>query len=194
MKRIVIAITGATGTIYGVRLLEELNRINVETHVVLSDWALKNLLLETNYTEEELKKMSSYYYHENRLDALISSGSFIHDGMVVIPTSMKTLAAIANGFSSNLICRAADVSLKERRTLILAVRETPFNAIQLENMLKLSRLGVTIMPPVPAFYNKPSDIADLINHFVGRVLDCLGIDNPLCTRWDGVSSNRRARE
>ncbi|MBZ4653202.1 MAG: 3-octaprenyl-4-hydroxybenzoate carboxy-lyase [Peptococcaceae bacterium] len=181
--RIVVGITGASGTIYGIRLLEALKKLDVETHLIMSNWALENLKLETDYSSENVKKLAFKYYANKDLGAAVSSGSFRTDGMVVIPCSMKTLAAIAHGYSDSLIQRAADVTMKERRKLILVPRETPLSSIHLENMLKLSRLGVVIMPPMPAFYHKPKDIIDIVDHLVARILDQLKIEHQLSSRW-----------
>ena len=183
MKRIVVAICGASGAIYGIRLLDALKKEKVETHLILSEWAATTIEMETNYLLEEIKKLADYSYAVNDLTASLSSGSFLFQGMIIIPCSMKTLAAIACGYVDNLISRAADVTIKEGRKLILVPRETPLNAIHLENMLKLSRLGVVILPPMPAFYIKPSTIDDLINHTIGKILDQLSIDNDLYKRW-----------
>lgn len=181
--KIVVAITGATGAIYGVRLLEELERCNIETHLIMSEWAENNISVETEYSSSDVKSKASYVYGAYQMDAAVSSGSFRHDGMVIIPCSMKSLAAISIGYAGNLICRAADVTLKEGRPLIICPRETPLNSIHLENMLKLSKMGVKIVPPMPAFYNKPRSIADLVNHHVSRVMDQLGVDNDITKRW-----------
>lgn len=183
--RIVVAITGATGVIYGIRFLEILKKENIETHLILSKWGKANIELETQYSVSQVEQLASQVYDEGNLAASISSGSFIHNGMVVIPCSMKTLSAIAHGYDDTLISRAADVCLKEGRKLILCVRETPLNAIQLQNMLTLSQLGVVIMPPVPSFYNNPVSIDDLIRNYIARVLDQMSIKNDLIKRWDG---------
>lgn len=183
MRRITVAISGASGAIYAIRLLEALGEKKVETHLILSEWAYVTIKAETNYLPEEVKKLASYSYAVKDLTAPLTSGSFLIEGMVIIPCSMKTLAAIACGYADNLISRAADITIKEGRKLILVPRETPLNAIHLENMLKLSRLGVVILPPMPAFYIKPSTIDDLVNHTIGKVLDQLGIDNNLYQRW-----------
>lgn len=182
---IVIAITGATGTCYGIRLLEVMKEIGINTHLVISRWAKKTIELETSYNLGDIYNLATHHYEEDNQAAALASGSFKHQGMVIIPCSMRTLGAIANGFASNLVQRSADVTLKEQRKLILAVRETPLNAIHLENMLKLSRLGAVIMPPVPAFYQKPQTISDIVDHFVGRVLDQLGVEHQLSTPWGG---------
>jgi polyprenyl P-hydroxybenzoate/phenylacrylic acid decarboxylase-like protein len=183
--KLLVALTGASGVIYGVRLLEVLKgQKDVETHLMVSAWAKKNLAIETDYTAENIIALSDFYYNEDDLAAKVSSGSFRHDGMVIIPCSMKTMALIASGVSSNLIQRAADVTLKENRKLVLVPRETPLNTIHLENMLKLSRIGVVIMPPMPAFYSKPASLDDIVNHFIGRVLDQFNIsDMGLSYRW-----------
>ena len=183
MKRLIVAVSGASGAIYGIRLLETLSKEKVETHLILSKWAHVTIKTETDYAVDEIKKKANYSYDEEDLASSISSGSFVLHGMVIIPCSMKTLAAVACGYSDNLITRAADITIKEGRKLILVPRETPLNAIHLENMLKLSRLGVVILPPMPAFYIKPSDIDDLINHTIGKILDHLKIDNNLYQRW-----------
>jgi len=185
-KRIVVGISGATGVIYGIRLLEQLKRAGVETHLILTNWASRNIELETNYLPGDVAKMADYCHKENNLASVLASGSFIHNGMVVAPCSMKTLAALAHGFADNLLVRAADVTLKEGRKLVLMPRETPLNAIHLENMLKLAKLGVTIMPPMPSFYNQPVALDDLVNQTIGRVLDTLGLENNLTKRWSGV--------
>lgn len=185
-KRIVVGISGATGVIYGIRLLEQLKKANVETHLILTNWASRNIELETNYLPEDVAKLADYCHKENNLASVLASGSFIHNGMVVAPCSMKTLAALAHGFADNLLVRAADVTLKEGRKLVLMPRETPLNAIHLENMLKLAKLGVTIMPPMPSFYNRPVTLDDLVNQTIGRVLDTLGLENNLTKRWPGV--------
>lgn len=181
--RVVVAMTGASGAIYGLVLLEQLKFLGIETHLILSPWAERTLALETNTSAREAMKVASYAYEASDLTAPPASGSFLHQGMVIAPCSMKTLASIACGFADNLITRAADVAIKERRPLILLVRESPLSAIHLENMLKLARLGVTIMPPVPAFYHHPRTIEDLVRQTVARVLDHLGIEHSLGRRW-----------
>ncbi|MEW6662027.1 MAG: UbiX family flavin prenyltransferase [Bacillota bacterium] len=181
---LVIAITGATGAMYGITLLEELTKRGIRTHLIISRWARRTIELETDYAPEQVAEMAAKCYDEEDLAAAVSSGSFRHQGMVILPCSMKTLSGIAHGYGDNLIQRAADVTIKENRRLILAPRETPLNAIHLENMLKLARLGVVIMPPMPAFYNKPSTLEDLRRHFIGRVLDHLDVENDY-PRWTG---------
>jgi 4-hydroxy-3-polyprenylbenzoate decarboxylase len=184
--RLIVGITGATGTIFGVRLLQMLHGSGVETHLAMSKWGGRTLIHETEFTVEQVQRMATRHYPLGDQGAAISSGSFITLGMVVVPCSMRTLAAIANGMADNLIHRAADVILKERRKLVLVVRESPFNDIHLENMLKLSRMGVVILPPVPAFYNHPQNLDDLINHVTMRILDQFDIHLDVMNRWDGV--------
>lgn len=185
-NRLIVAITGATGVIYGVRLLQMLRQTDVETHLILSKWAGRTLLHETDHSPEDVQKLATRCYPVNDLGAAVSSGSFVTRGMVVVPCSMRTLAAIAQGQGDNLIHRAADVILKERRKLALVVREAPLNDIHLENMLKLSRMGVVICPPVPAFYHRPRTIDDVINYTVVRILDQFEIHLDAAGRWDGV--------
>jgi len=186
-KRIIVGITGATGVIYGIKLLEALKqKENIETHLIISEWSAKNIELETNYCLDDVLELADYNYDNNNLAAKISSGSFRSSGMIVIPCSMKTLSAISSGFAYNLIARVADVMLKEHHPLILVPRETPLNVIHLENMNKLARIGVHIMPPMPSFYHKPKTIDDLLDHFTGRVLDLIGIEHEMKGRWGGV--------
>ena len=187
--RLIVGITGATGTIFGVRLLQMLYGSGVETHLVMSKWGQRTLVHETPYTVKEVQAMATRTYRLGDQGAAISSGSFTTLGMVVAPCSMATLAAIAHGLGTNLIHRAADVILKERRKLVLVVRESPLNEIHLENMLKLSRMGVTVLPPVPAFYNHPQDLEDMINHTVMRILDQFDIHLDVMNRWDGVMAS-----
>ena len=183
--RLIVGITGATGVIYGVRLLERLRDAGVETHLVISRWGGRTLLHETTYTREQVEALASASYASNDLGASISSGSFPTDGMVVAPCSVKTLAAIAHGYGDSLIHRAADVVLKERRTLVLSVREAPLSAIHLENMLALARMGAVILPPMPAFYNNPTSLDEVVDHTVARMLDQFGIAVPGAPRWSG---------
>jgi 4-hydroxy-3-polyprenylbenzoate decarboxylase len=184
-KRVVVGITGATGIVYGIRLLERLREAAVETHLVISRWGARTLLHETGRSREQVETLASVVYAENDMGAAISSGSFPTTGMIVAPCSARTLAAIAHGFDDNLIHRAADVALKERRKLVLIVREAPLSDIHLENMLKLSRMGAVILPPVPAFYDHPQTIDDLVNHTVARILDQFAIEVPGMPRWSG---------
>ena len=184
--RLIVGITGATGTIFGVRLLQMLHGSGVETHLVVSKWAARTLIHETRHTVEEVEALATHNYPLGDQGAAISSGSFVTLGMVVVPCSMRTLAAIANGLADNLIHRAADVILKERRKLVLVVRESPLHDIHLENMLKLSRMGVVILPPVPAFYNHPQNLDDMINHVTMRILDQFDIHLDVMNRWDGT--------
>ncbi len=184
--RLIVGITGATGTIFGVRLLQMLQGSGIETHMVMSKWGARTVIHETDYTVEQVERMATHHYPLGDQGATISSGSFTTLGMVIAPCSMRTLAAIANGLGDNLIHRAADVILKERRKLVLVVRESPFNDIHLENMLKLSRMGVVILPPVPAFYNHPQNLDDMINHVAMRTLDQFDIHLDVMNRWDGV--------
>ena len=183
--RLIVALSGATGSIYGVHLLECLRDAGVETHAVISRWGVRTLLHETSYSKEQVEALATRAYAPGDMGAAISSGSFKTDGMIVAPCSAKTLAAIAHGVGDNLIHRAADVILKERRKLVLAVREAPLSEIHLENMLKLSRMGVVILPPVPAFYHRPLTLDDIVDHTVSRMLDQFGIEVPGMPRWSG---------
>ena len=197
MKKYILAVTGASGSIFGVRLLEELLKVS-EVHLVISsntfpiikdetgiDWTDKSQKSEK--TEDRIRKYFKterlFFYEDKQMDAPIASGSFKTDGMLVAPCSMKTLSGIANGYANNLIERAADVVIKEGRPLLLSPREMPFSAIHLENMLKLARLGVKIAPPVPAFYHQPKNMEDIVNFIVGKILDSFGIEHELFKRW-----------
>ncbi|AFC72554.1 aromatic acid decarboxylase [Rickettsia rhipicephali] len=182
--KIVIAISGASGAIYGIRLLEVLKQQNIETHLVISEGAALTIKLETKYSINEVKLLANYYYDYKDLGATISSGSFKTSGMIIAPCSMKTLASIAHSMEDNLISRAAGVILKDRRKLILMTRETPLHIGHLENMLKVASYGGIISPPVPAFYNNPVSIDDIVNHSITRVLDFFDIETNLIKRWD----------
>jgi 4-hydroxy-3-polyprenylbenzoate decarboxylase len=184
-RRLIVAMTGATGTVIGVRLLQMLQGVDIETHLVMSKWAVRTLLHETSYKPEDVERLATHVYSAGDQGAVISSGSFLTEGMIVVPSSMRTLAAIAHGFGDNLIHRAADVVLKERRKLVLAVRESPFSDIHLENMLKLSRMGAVICPPMPAFYAKPASVDDIVTWAAARLLDQVGIHTDAVARWDG---------
>lgn len=188
MFRIVVAISGATGAVYGIKFLEEAKKAGIETQLIISDSAKRTIQLETEYKLDTIRGLASHEYPNNDIAAPPASGSYLHQGMVVAPCSMKTLSAIANGYADNLINRAADVTIKERRKLLLLVRETPLSPIHLENMLRLSKLGVIIMPPVLSFYNHPKGIDDIIKQTTGRVFDQLGIGNSLVNRWEKVRS------
>ncbi len=185
MKRIIVGITGASGAIFGVRLLEALRAAGVETHLVLSKWGQQTVEYETGMSLAQLREIAAVVHGTGNMAATLSSGSFHTEGMVIAPCSMRTLAAIAHGYGESLVHRAADVVLKERRKLVLVPRETPLSEIHLENMLKLARMGVTILPPMPAFYNRPSSVDDIVNHIVARVLDQFDIDAQFAKRWDG---------
>jgi 4-hydroxy-3-polyprenylbenzoate decarboxylase len=187
-QKLIVAMTGATGSIFCVRLLELLQGSDVETHLVMSKWAKRTLDYETEYSIEKVQELATEVYPLHDQGATISSGSFLTSGMVVIPCSMRTLSAIAQGAGDNLIHRAADVILKERRKLVLVARESPLNEIHLENMLKLSRMGAMVMPPMPAFYNLPQNLDDMVNHVVGRVLDQFEIHLDVVKRWRGMVS------
>jgi len=167
-------------------MLQALNSLGIESDLVISQWGERTIGLETPYSVAAVKAYASRCYDICDLGAPISSGSYPTDGMVVVPCSMKTLAGIANGYSENLIQRAADVTIKERRPLVLVVRESPLSPIHLENMLRLARLGVAIMPPMPAFYSRPESLQDIIDQLVGKVLDVFGIQHDLAKRWQGL--------
>jgi 4-hydroxy-3-polyprenylbenzoate decarboxylase len=177
--------TGSTGAIFGVRFLEALKASDVETHLIISKWAQRTIEHETNYNIEQVRALASVVHSQGDMGATISSGSFLTEGMVVIPCSVRTLSGIANGYGEHLVHRAADVILKERRKLVMVVRETPLSEVHLENMLKLSRMGVVMLPPMPAFYNHPQTVDEIVDHIVGRVLDQFKISAPFAKRWDG---------
>jgi 4-hydroxy-3-polyprenylbenzoate decarboxylase len=185
MKKLIVGISGASGAIYGIRLLEALRASAVETHLVISKWAQQTIEHETAYTVKQVKALASEVHEPGNMSAAISSGSFLTAGMVIIPCSVRTVAAIATGMGDHLMHRAADVVLKERRRLVLVVRETPLSDIHLENMLKLSRMGATILPPVPAFYNQPQTLDDVVSHIVARVLDQFDMPADFARRWEG---------
>jgi len=186
MKRLVIGISGSSAPIYGIRLLEVLAAgAEVETHLVLTRSAERTIALETDWTAERVRTLANVDYTPEDLAASISSGSFRTAGMVVIPCSMKTLAGIAQGLSLNLLLRAADVTLKERRRLIVVPRETPLHLGHLRQMVAITEMGGVILPPVPAFYHRPATVEDLVDHTVGKVLDLLGVEHQLFRRWRG---------
>ena len=184
-KRLIIGLTGASGSIYGIRLLEMLQGTGVETHLIISQWAARTLVHETSYTVQQVQDLATERYPIGDVGAAIASGSFLTMGMVIAPCSVRTLGAIAHGVGDNLIHRAADVVLKERRRLVLAVREAPLSEIHLENMLKLARMGVAICPPTPAFYHHPTSLDDVVSYSVARLLDQFGIHLRDPERWLG---------
>ncbi len=181
--KIIVGISGGSGAIYALGILKSLRDLDIETHLVVSNMGEYVVNHECGVSIEELKEMADYYYENYDLSAAIASGSFKTDGMIIVPCSMKTLSSITYGYSENLLTRAADVIIKEKRKLVLLPRETPLSSIHLENMLKLSNLGVTIMPPTPGFYNHPQDLTDIVAQVVGRTLDQFNIEHNLLKRW-----------
>ncbi len=184
---LIIGITGATGVVYGIRLLEVLSsRTDIETHVVISEAGAENIRYETGWTVDQVRALARYSYDIDDIGASLSSGSFKRDGMIVAPCTVKTMSALANSYSENLIIRAGDVTLKERKKLVLLVRETPLHIGHLRNMERLTEMGAIIMPPVPAFYHKPKTIQDIIDHTIGKLLDLFEIEHSLYRRWEGI--------
>jgi 4-hydroxy-3-polyprenylbenzoate decarboxylase len=184
-RRLIVGLTGATGAILGIRLLEALKSCDVESHLIITKWAQRTIEHETRYRIDDIRALASTTHHLADMGATVSSGSFLTEGMVVIPCSMRTLSGIAHGYGEHLVHRAADVILKERRKLVLVARETPLSTIHLKNMLKLASMGVTILPPMPAFYNHPQSVDDVVDHIIVRVLDQFGLSAPFAKRWDG---------
>lgn len=184
-KRIIVGVSGASGVVYGFELARELAMMDdVETHMVCTDAAYTNMNIEMGLTKEKIRRLlPEHIWSINDFTAPIASGSFRADGMIIAPCSMKSLSAIANGFANNLLIRAADVMLKERKRLVLIVRETPLHKTHLLNMLRVTEMGGIVFPPVPAFYNQPQTIKDLVDHVVGRALDLVGIETNICKRW-----------
>ncbi|OPY82127.1 MAG: 3-octaprenyl-4-hydroxybenzoate carboxy-lyase partner protein [Syntrophorhabdus sp. PtaU1.Bin153] len=194
MIRIIVGISGATGVTCGIRLLEVLKEVGVETHLILTESAKKNILIETDETVEYVEQLAHTNHDANNLAASIASGSFRTDGMVVVPCTIKTLSGIANSYNDTLLVRAADVMLKEKRRLILVVRETPFHKGHLRLMHDVADLGAVILPPVPAFYHAPRTIQDLIDHITGKILDLMDIEHNLFQRWgDGTTQDPNRR-
>lgn len=189
-QRLIVAITGASGTIYGVRILEALRSANIESHLVMSDSAKLTMAAETDYKPGEVEEMADVVHSAKNVGATISSGSFNSMGLIVAPCSIRTLSEIASGVTSSLVSRAADVVLKERRKLVLLVRETPLHAGHLRSMSQVTEYGAIVMPPVPAFYARPQTLDEMVNHTVGRALDLFGIENSLVTRWSGIGSSK----
>ncbi len=194
MRKLTVGISGATGAIYGIRLLEVLSKSDVETHLIITEAAENTIRMETDWEVEKVKSLAKVSYDIKNLGADVSSGSFLSEGMVIIPCSIKSLSGIANSFNENLLIRAADVTLKERRKLVLVVRETPLHLGHIELMLQASRMGAILLPPVPAFYFYPKTIDDLINHTVGKVLDLFEINHHLFNRWGSNSVKRTLRK
>ncbi|KAH6638477.1 phenylacrylic acid decarboxylase [Boeremia exigua] len=184
--RIIVAMTGATGAALGVKLLQTLRRMDIETHLIISKWAASNLTYETDYTVKEVKALATKSYSSSDVSAPISSGSFRTRGMIIVPCSMKTLSAVATGFGEDLITRAADVILKERRKLVVVARETPLNGIHLQNMTTIHNNGGINFPPVPAFYTRPQSVDDIVTQSVGRMLDMFDLDAGDFERWSGL--------
>ncbi len=192
MRRIIVGISGATGAIYGIRLLQVLhNHPDIETHLVISSPAKQTIVMETDWTVEAVEALATKVYRINDIAASISSGSFRTDGMVILPCSMKTLSGIANSFNDNLLVRAADVTLKERRRLVLVARETPLHLGHLRLMTQVTEMGAVLLPPMPAFYHKPKTVDDIVNQTIGRVLDLLGVEEELFKRWTGPENQKK---
>jgi 4-hydroxy-3-polyprenylbenzoate decarboxylase len=184
-RRLVIGITGASGAIYGIRMLEMLKKTDIETHLVMSKSAEMTIVYETDYKPKDVKALASVVHPAADIGASISSGSFATMGMIIVPCSIRTMSEIATGVTSSLVSRAADVVLKEKRRLVLALRETPLHGGHLRTLVTLSDIGAVVAPIVPAFYNKPKTVDDIINHTVGRLLDLFGIETKLVKRWEG---------
>lgn len=182
---LIVAITGATGVVYGVEMLRALKELGQETHLILSQAACMNLSIETDYSLDEVRSLANVVYNNKDVGAAVASGSFRTRGMIVAPCTIKTLSAIANSFTHNLITRAADVTLKERRTLVLMVRETPLHKGHLDLMSRAADCGAVILPPMPAFYHQPETILDIIHQSIGKALDQVGIEHNLFKRWTG---------
>ena len=188
-KRVIVAISGASGAVYGVRLLETLRALGgVETHLVVSQAGWLNVQQEMALSRPQVEALADAVYPVDHVGATLASGSFQCDGMVIAPCSMRTLGAVAHGLSDNLITRAADVMLKERRRLIVMVRETPLNLAHLRNMTSVTEMGAIVFPPVPAFYHQPQTVAELVDHTVSRVVDLLGVAQPQAPRWSGLTA------
>jgi len=193
-RRLIIAITGATGAVYGVRLLEILRQISgIETHLLVSEAGVLNLHQELGMDRKSVGTLAHVVHNVRDVGASIASGSFTSDGMIVAPCSMKTLAAVAHGLSDNLITRAADVVLKERRRLVLMVRETPLNLAHLRNMVAVTEMGAIVFPPLPGFYHRPQSIAEMVDHTLARVLDLFDIPHTLAPRWDGLKETDKKK-
>jgi flavin prenyltransferase len=187
MKRLVVAITGASGALYGVRLLHWLREAGgIQTHLMISEAGALSLHHELGITRKEVEVLADAVHAVRDVGACVASGSFPSEGMIIAPCSMKTLASVAHGLCDNLISRAADVMLKERRRLVLMVRETPFNLAHLRNMTAVTEMGGIIFPPLPALYQKPADINEMVDHTVGRVLDLFGVEQTLAPQWQGL--------
>ena len=184
--RLIIGISGASGVIYGIELLKILKRLKIESHLILSEAAKRNIQIETDYSVEEVEDLSSFVYPDNDCSSKPASGSFMHQGMIVAPCTIKTLSGIANSYDSGLLVRSADVTLKEKRKLVLLIRETPLHKGHLELMMKAAELGALVLPPIPAFYHRPKSIQDIINQTIGKTLDHFQIDHQLFDRWQGV--------
>jgi 4-hydroxy-3-polyprenylbenzoate decarboxylase len=182
-RRLIVALTGASGTVYGVRLLEVLKEIGIDTHLIITSAAVANLDIEKSMKAADMSKLCAKTYDEKDVGASIASGSFMTEGMAIVPCSMRTLAGVAHGASDNLVLRAADVCLKERRKLLLVPRETPLSLIHLRNMTLAAEAGVIILPAMPGFYHQPKNIGDLVDFIVGKVLDNFGIEHTLFRRW-----------
>ena len=194
MKRLTVGISGATGAIYGIRLLEVLSKSDVETHLIITEAGENTIRMETDWKVEDVKALAKVSHDIKNLGADVSSGSFLSEGMVIIPCSIKSLSGIANSFNENLLIRAADVTLKERRKLVLVVRETPLHLGHIELMLQASRMGAILLPPVPAFYFLPKTIDDLVNHTIGKVLDLFGLNHHLFYRWGSSEVKKTLRK
>ncbi|MBA7493244.1 Flavin prenyltransferase UbiX [subsurface metagenome] len=185
--RIVVGITGATGVIYGIRLLQVLSSMReIETHLIITQAGETNIRLETDWKPEEVRALADFVYDNSNVGARLASGSFKRDGMVIAPCSIKTMSALANSYTENLVIRTGDVTLKEREKLVLLVRETPLHLGHIRNMERLTEMGAIIMPPVPAFYHKPETIQDIIDHTIGKTLDLFDIEHNLFQRWSGI--------
>jgi len=189
-KRLIVAITGASGTVYGVRILQALKESDIETHLVMSDSAKLTMAAETDFQPQQVEALADVVHSAKNVGATIASGSFMTLGMIIAPCSVNTMSEIAWGMTGNLISRAADVALKERRRLVLLVRETPLHAGHLKSMLQVTENGAIVMPPIPAFYAKPNTIDEMIDHTIGRALDLFQIDTDLVRRWNGLGKTK----
>ncbi|GHO50996.1 UbiX family flavin prenyltransferase [Ktedonospora formicarum] len=194
MKRLIVGMSGASGAIIGIRLLETLHDLHIETHLILTKWAEATIKLETWQNAKDLTCLATTVHSVSNQAATISSGSFVADGMIIVPCSMKTLAHIRHGLADDLLCRAADVTLKEKRKLVLVTREMPLSEIHLENMLALARMGAVILPPMLTFYNHPQTLDDMINHVVARTLDQFGFCADFAQRWEGVKHSPSSQQ